>query len=155
MPQMIPHLLPLYDNLNTAAVDSATAVTDIKSTPPPTSSSSANHPQALPPSSASANVNENPQLHRQCKSTRSKYSSVQVSKVGSGAASRDSMESVEDSGDSLPGSPRRVNNLRAPDRGLLVSGAVEYGTVLIYTCAASCWRGSPVPEAVVVQQELI
>jgi len=40
-----------------------------------------------------------------------------------------------------------------PAKVLPLSGIIEYGTVLVYTCNASCWKGKPMQEMVIVQQE--
>ena len=38
---------------------------------------------------------------------------------------------------------------------LPLSGVIEYGTVLFYTCSKSCWHGKPVQEMAVVQKEVL
>lgn len=169
MPQLIPHLQPRYnDDVTNQECNSATPLTNINND---------NKSKAVLQDQATGDVgsNVNEASPRQCRSTRSKYAGSKV-KLHSGANFTESMESLDsqECGDSsfVPASPKMKSKRNKNQLGgqmeqksegsvpvlsgrSMLSGVVEYGTVLLFTCSKSCWQGAPQAETVLVQHEVL
>ncbi|KAF2368499.1 Programmed cell death protein 2 C-terminal [Trinorchestia longiramus] len=172
MPQLIPHLLPREANLNSSA------------THPSSTGYKAGGIKASTQATQGMNINETSgPIKQPCPSTRSKSGHAK-SKILSGNHQQ-SLESVnsldlQEPADSagLEMSPKlrckRNRNIKesssdkvcsqgsgkkSPDAAnksnVLLSGVVEFGTVLVFTCSQSCWHDKPVVESVHVQAEVL
>ncbi|XP_018015023.1 uncharacterized protein LOC108671939 [Hyalella azteca] len=171
MPQLIPHLLP-RPALSTTSAAPASTTLNITETFNKTSIKS---PQNV-------NINDTKDTSA---STRSKNSATKSKMYSSNRQSLESVNSIDlqDLADSAgvekspklrskrnkniiqdeasmdatvaakkSSSPADVN---AGTCNVLLSGVVEYGTVLVFTCSQSCWHGKPVLETTHVQPEVI